>query len=179
MAAGPLLLALVPVLAGRWDPVLLAVFLQLPIYVLHQVEEHWHDRFRRFVNGHLAGGREALTPRAVLVINVGFVWGFDLAALYLATFVHPALGLLAIWLALVNAAVHGVAAAVLRAYNPGLVTALLLLLPTGLWGWTVLRGAGAAPLWAHGMGILAAILVHVGIVVHVRRRVAGLGAGAA
>ncbi len=170
MAAGPLLLALIPVLAGRLDPVLLAVFVQLPIYALHQIEEHVRDRFRRFVNARLAGGTEALTPAAVAFINIVLVWVLDLGALYLAAFVSPALGLIAVWLALVNTAVHVAAAVAMRAYNPGLVTAVVLLLPGGLYALRVMAAAGAAPAWGHAVGIGVAVLGHLWIVVHVKGR---------
>src|SRR3712207_620184 len=54
------------------------VFLQLPIYLIHQCEEYAGDRFRQYVNHHLAGGREALTPRAAFWINLLGVWVVDL-----------------------------------------------------------------------------------------------------
>lgn len=38
-----LLLALVPVLALTWDLPLLLVLAQLPLYMIHQVEEHAGD----------------------------------------------------------------------------------------------------------------------------------------
>src|SRR5690606_31380782 len=66
---GLLLLALTPLIAAGWNTAIVAVFLQLPIYMLHQGEEHFGDRFRLFANDMLAGGREALTPWAVFVIN--------------------------------------------------------------------------------------------------------------
>ncbi|KAB2877130.1 MAG: HXXEE domain-containing protein, partial [Bauldia sp.] len=82
--AGLFLLAVVPLLAGAFDLPFLLVYLQLPVYMLHQLEEHQGDRFRAFVNARLAGGRDALTTAAVVVINVPLVWGIDLAAIYLA-----------------------------------------------------------------------------------------------
>ncbi len=42
--AGLLLVLLEPVLTRSWAPALAAVFLQLPVYMLHQYEEHDHDR---------------------------------------------------------------------------------------------------------------------------------------
>ena len=57
--SGILMLVLLPEIARNWSSALLAVFLQLPIYMLHQYEEHDNDRFRRFVNRTIGGGREA------------------------------------------------------------------------------------------------------------------------
>lgn len=129
--AGLLLLALTALLAQDWPVWLTAVWMMLPLYMLHQYEEHDNDRFRLFANRQVAGGREALSPAAVFVINIPGVWGVILASFALAWNVRPGLGLIAIYLVLVNAFAHVVAAIALRRYNPGLVTALVLFLPVG------------------------------------------------
>jgi hypothetical protein len=104
--AGLLLLALVPLWVSGMGLVIGVIYLQLPVYMLHQLEEHAGDRFRRFVNDRVAGGRNALTSEATLVINVGGVWMVNVIALYLAMYVSPALGLISVYLTLVNAVVH-------------------------------------------------------------------------
>src|SRR5258708_27379235 len=48
MVAGLFLLSLVPLLVGGWSLPLVLIYLQLPIYLFHQLEEHYDDRFRRF-----------------------------------------------------------------------------------------------------------------------------------
>ncbi|MGH2457794.1 MAG: HXXEE domain-containing protein, partial [Chloroflexota bacterium] len=117
--AGLFLLALVPLVAGVWGLGLLLVYLLLPIYMVHQLEEHAGDRFHRFVNIHLGHGRDVLTSDAIVVINIGLVWIVCLVALYLARFVDLGLGLIVVYLVLVNALVHILGAARQRAYNPG------------------------------------------------------------
>ena len=124
LIAGLFLLAVLPLVAGEWSAAMVAVFLMLPAYMVHQAEEHAGDRFRRFVNKHIAKVPNALTTSAVVVVNVPLVWGVDLVAIYLARFVAIGWGLIAIYLILVNAVLHVVGAAAFRAYNPGLVTAV-------------------------------------------------------
>src|SRR5208282_2200477 len=104
---------------------LISAWVQLPLYMIHQYEEHDADRFRRFVNQHIAGGREALTLADVFVINVPGVWGVIAASCYLAWVVRPGLALIAIYLTLVNAGAHVGALVALRRYNPGLITAIV------------------------------------------------------
>ena len=104
---------------GVWSLALLLIYLHGPVYMLHQVEEHAGDRFRRFANLHVGHGREALTTAAVVWMSILGVWGVNLAALYLAWFVGVGLGLVAVYLVLVNALTDIAAAAVLRSYNPG------------------------------------------------------------
>ena len=108
------------------------VYLQLPIYMLHQFEEHRGDRFRIWVNRTIGHGREVLTPIATFWINSLLVWGLDLVALYLACFVSLWLGLIAIYMPIVNGIAHVVPAIINRRYNPGLVTGIVLFLPVGV-----------------------------------------------
>jgi len=171
--AGLLLLALAPLWVSGMGLVLGVIYFQLPVYMLHQLEEHAGDRFRRFVNDRVANGRDALTPEATLVINVVGVWMVNVIALYLAMFVSPALGLISVYLTLVNAVVHVVGTVVLRAYNPGLWTAIILFLPLGIYSLFVLNSAGAG-VWANVLGILLAVAIHAAILVHIRRRIHAL-----
>ncbi len=73
LAAG-LLLLLAPLLTAGWSAPLIATFLHLPAYMLHQYEEHDRDRFRQFFNQTLGGGHEVLSPLAVFITNVPGVW---------------------------------------------------------------------------------------------------------
>src|SRR5262249_19177166 len=146
----------------------------LPIYMVHQVEEHAGDRFRQFVNDRIAGGRNALTTPAVIVINVGLVWGVDLLALYLARFIAPGFGLIAGYLALVNAVVHVAGALAGRAYNPGLATGILLFIPFGTWALVAVAGTPGVSIADHAVGLGCALATHVAIIAYVLRRRATL-----
>ena len=92
-----LLLGLLPVYFRSWSVVLVLVFLQLPIYMLHQLEEHDDDRFRKFVNRVIGGGRDILTESAVFVINVPGVWGVNLVSILLACSINPGFGLIGVY----------------------------------------------------------------------------------
>ena len=168
--AGLFLIAMLPLLAGAFDLAFLLVYLQLPIYMLHQLEEHQGDRFRRFVNTPVAGGRDALPTPAVVIINVPLVWGVALAAIYLARFVDIGLGLIAVYLTLVNGIVHIAAGLALRAYNPGLVTGVVLFLPASIWALVTVSAMPGVGVPDHALGLALAVLVHIGIIVYVRRR---------
>lgn len=172
LTGAPLLLALAPVLAAALPAWLLWVFLQQPIYMLHQLEEHLGDRFRLFVNARLAGGAEALTPGDVAVINVIGVWVVNALALLLAATVHPGWGLLAAYLTLVNAVTHVAACVALRAYNPGLVTGVVLFLPAGLVALALVASQPGVGLLAHLAALGAVLALHAAIILHVKRRAA-------
>jgi hypothetical protein len=163
-----LLLALLPELARNWSTALLAVFLQLPVYMLHQYEEHDNDRFRVFVNRMMGGRKEVLSHGAVFLINVPGVWGVIAASFYLASYVGVGYGLIAVYLTLVNAVAHIGGAVVTRSYSPGLATAILLFLPVGVFGVRELQRTGEVGWDHHLLGLLVAVGIHVAIVVYVQ-----------
>jgi hypothetical protein len=161
--AGLFLLAIFPVYAAAAGLAGALVFIQLPIYMLHQWEEHAGDRFRLYVNRVVGAGLPVLTPRAAFWINSLGVWGVDLVAVYLAWLIAPSAGLVAGYMALVNAAAHIVQAVARREYNPGLVTAVLLFLPAGGWCvWEVGAGVGS-----HLIGLAAALAFNAVFIGHV------------
>jgi len=166
--AGLLLLLLAPVLLRSWPAPLVATFLCLPIYMLHQYEEHDNDRFRRFVNQQI--GKEALTPLAVFVINVPGVWGIIGLSLVLAATVRVGFGLMAAYLVAVNGAIHVIHAAIKRGYNPGLGTAIVLFLPLGGYAIAAIQQAGGGTAVMHLVGAATAIGIHAAIIIHVFRQ---------
>lgn len=168
--AGMMMLALMPLLARGWSPPFTAIFLLLPIYMLHQYEEHDGDRFRLYVNRMVGHGREVLTPVAVFVVNIGAVWILDVVVIYLAWGVHLGLGLIAVYLMLINAVVHIAAAIHSRSYNPGLVTAIVLFVPFGGYAWWRIQASGLPTTVEHIIGLAIGIAVHAIIVGYALRR---------
>jgi len=167
---GCVLLLLAPIVWAVGDESIFWIFLQLPIYMIHQLEEHAGDRFRTFINTTLGGGVEVLSRPATFVINSVGVWGLDLISLYLAVFVGPGWGLMAMYLPLVNAVGHIGQAIAMRCYNPGLITAVFTFLPLAGWGLFVVSKASNATWLMQAGGLGVALMVHIAIVVHVKRQ---------
>lgn len=94
----------------------------------------------------------------------------DFLALYLALFVGSGYGLLAFYLAIVNAIVHIVAGIISRGYNPGLITAIILLLPGGWWGAVTYSTAYPVSLQNHLVCVFFVVAVHAAIVAYLLRR---------
>ncbi len=165
--AGVMLFALTPLLAVHWSWLELFVFLALPIYMLHQYEEHDDDRFRSYVNSTLANGRVGLSLADVFVINIGAVWALLTGVLWLVHRADGGWATVAAYLLLINGTSHIISAFAMRAYNPGLVTAVAAFLPLGgtlLWAlWPVATAV------QHMVGLAIVIGVHGWIAVHARR----------
>ena len=172
--SGILLLILLPELARSWSTALLGVFLQLPIYMLHQFEEHDDDRFRRFVNRNIGGGYDVLPSLAVFVINVPGVWGVNALAFYLAACGLVGFGLIGIYMTLVNGVTHILASIRSRAYNPGLITSVFLFLPAGIFGLVAVQRTGDAGWGCHVLGLLSSLAIHAAIIGYVFARKSAL-----
>lgn len=170
LTMGIVLTLLTPLIYSTWTLPLFAIFIQLPIYLLHQAEEHTDDRFRRFVNQKVFGGVEALTPESIVWINLPGVWGVNIACLYAAQYAGIGWGLTGVYLTLVNAVLHVLAGVAQRAYNPGLWTGVILFLPVGGWAWMVLNAEPSVTRVQHITGLTLAILIHVAIVAYAKAR---------
>ncbi|MCQ0986929.1 HXXEE domain-containing protein [Jiella marina] len=170
--AGLLFLALTPVFAWQWTAAMTLVFLQLPVYMIHQFEEHDDGRFAAAINALLGRGRIVLDDTAVFVINVPGVWGVNAISIWLAFAAGIGWGLIGVYLTLVNALAHIGQAIRLRAYNPGLVTAVLLFLPVGLLAAFTVGAEPTVTTTHHVVGLLVAVAIHAAIIVYVfsRRR---------
>jgi hypothetical protein len=166
--AGLLLLALAPLAAAPLGEAALLVYLALAAYMIHQYEEHDADRFRLFLNRTLGPQRRGLSPGDVFIINIAGVWGVLAATLWLTDQVAPGWAVIAAWLILVNALAHAAQAARMRRYNPGLVTALIVFVPLGLW---VLRAVWQQATPAqHLVSVGLAVGVHAAIMARAIRR---------
>ena len=167
-----LLTLLMPILAQQRSPAWLLIFSMLPAYMFHQVEEHTGDRFRVFVNQHVFHGVEALSPLAVLWINLPGVWGVGLFSIYAASFLNVGWGLSMVYLVLVNSVAHIVAAILWREYNPGLWTALVLFVPLGTLALLQVAKMPDVESIHHAVGLAVAIVIHAAIVVYTRGQAA-------
>ena len=167
------LLALVPIVWSEAGVAAMLIYVQLPAYMLHQLEEHRGDRFRRYVNERLAAGRSALGRGATFAINLLGVWVLILASILLAYYVEPGLGLIAVYLTGVNAVVHMLVAAGRREYNPGLVTAVVMFVPLTVWSAIEVNSrydvSTGVNLLALGVALLGHIAIVAAIAVHLSR----------
>jgi hypothetical protein len=154
------------------------IVLQLPLYMVHQFEEHTGDRFRKYLNLNVAHC-EALTPAATFWINSIGVWGLDLVAIYLATFVNLSFGLVAFYLPIINGLTHIREAVARREYNPGLCTSIFLFLPISGWSLYMVATQSGATWLDHLTAAAIAIAVHVVIIAYLVIRIKHLRAATA
>jgi len=104
---------------------------------------------------------------AVFLINLPGVWGVIALSFWLAASLNPGFGSIAAYLLLLNALIHIVCAAILRGYNPGLVTAVLFFVPLGGYCVAAIQQSGFGSPWMHATGAAAAVGIHAAIAVPV------------
>ena len=176
------LLALGPLLLDALGLAVWLAYLLLPVYMLHQYEEHAEGAFKEAMNGMRADGREPFTDTNILWINVGLAWATFLALLYAARYVDPALGLVAPYGMLLNGLLHTRVALKQRRPNPGLWTSLLLFVPVGAGSIYWIGRIDQASVGEHLLGLGGGIGLHliVGVIVgRTLRRGVASSAGAA
>jgi hypothetical protein len=103
----------------------------------------------------------------------------NLISFALAAHVGIGWGLIGVYAMVINAIVHIADGIAKRAWNPGLVTAIVLFLPVGLGGLWAISATGEATVLQHVVGIVVALLIHAGIVAYVLGNARRLGAAKA
>jgi hypothetical protein len=150
----------------------------LVIYMFHQIEEHlWPGGFRQFTNAtifHSGNDDWPVDIPGVALVNVGYVWlPIALAALYPDALRWLGLGW--VGLTLVNGIIHIVTTIRLRAYNPGLVTGVVLFMPFTVYVLALEAARGMLSGAEIGLIAVGGILLHIPIaalfvVPYLRRR---------
>ncbi|MBV1706634.1 MAG: HXXEE domain-containing protein [Hyphomicrobiales bacterium] len=162
----PILAGLLPALPLAAGSLSLLLALHFPVYMVHQIEEHlWPGGFRTYVNREIFHSPDPEAPasaEAIAFVNIvlvliplmlgaiprqlqpGFVW----------------IGLVMLAVSLVNSLAHTGLAIVRRQRNPGLVSAIFLLLPFSLWGLHVASQRLALGWPQYALLMLAALALH-------------------
>lgn len=165
-----LMLCSLPIFLRSDDLPVTLLYTLLPVYMIHQYEEHARGTFVAFFNSTAGKGYEILTEVSAFWINVLDVWLVFVVSCYLARYVAIGFALVPIYLTVLNGVAHVITSVVLRRYNPGLYTSLLLFLPWGLFLLVYFNGIIQAGLLFNGIGILAGITGHAVIMIPALRR---------
>lgn len=144
----------------------------LPVLLWHQVEEWvWPGGFIEWLNRQVLGSSTdlaPLTPARAAVVNVGFGWGMSLGTAALGDRL-PAIAISTSASNAANAAMHLGWAVRHERWNPGAVTAALLLLPWSIHGLRRQVGPNRAPLGHQVVGLATGVAGFVGLVASMRR----------
>jgi len=166
-----ILLFLSPVLFIKLGSTLFFVFLQLPIYMIHQFEEHSQNKFKIYIDKLMGKGTEALTFKDIFYINILFVWVLDIIALYLALYVHIGFGLIAAYIPVINGISHIGMGIKGRKYNPGLWSSIFLFLPVGSYSILLLTQNSDVKPIHHIIAFIVTLVVHGLIMIRMKMNI--------
>ena len=172
-----LALCSVPIFLRADNLSLILLYTLLPVYMIHQYEEHAHGGFVAFFNATVGKGYGVLTKTSAFWINILEVWVAFLITFYLARYVAIGFALVPIYMTLFNGLTHVIASLALRRYNPGLYTSVVLFI---LWCAFLLfyfNRITLSSILFNGIGLLAAVIGHVIIAVYALRRRSKLETG--
>ena len=167
---GVLALLSLPVLSTAGNLSLVFLYTLLPVYMIHQYEEHAHGGFVGFFNSTIGKGYDVLTKTSVFWINILGVWVLFLVSFYLARYVAIGIALLPVYATVFNGTTHAVASIALRRYNPGLYTALVLFFPWGIFLLIHFNAVTGSHLAFNGAGLAVAVFLHAIILVYALNR---------
>jgi len=149
------------------------IWIQIPIYLLHQFEEHyWPGGFKKFVNKEIFNvevGEYPLNDTNIFWINVPIIW--VLMPIFASlSYINLFFGLWIPYFAVFNSLTHLIGAVVKRKYNPGLFVSLVLGIPVAIYTLWLFYSLVNVPLIITLLSILAVLLLHIAIIVPAVRR---------
>jgi hypothetical protein len=169
-----IIVVVIILLAVKTNNILLfLIWIQIPIYLLHQFEEHsWPGGFKKFVNREIFNvkvGEYPLNDTNIFWINVPIIW--VLMPIFASlSYINLFFGLWIPFFAVFNSLTHVIGAVVKRKYNPGLFVSLVLGIPVAVYTLWLFYSLVNVPLIITLLSILAVILLHLAIIVPAVRR---------
>lgn len=155
------------------DVILFLIWIQISIYLLHQFEEHaWPGGFRKYVNINIFKVESAeypLNDKNVFWINIPVIW-ILMPVFASLSYLNLFFGLWIPYFAVLNSLTHVIGAIVKREYNPGLFVSLILGIPVSIYTLWVFYVLINVPLAFTILSILAAVLMHLFLIIFITKR---------
>lgn len=150
--------------------VLFLIWMQIPIYLLHQFEEHAWNGFKNYINKKVFKVEEGdfpLNEKNIFWINIPIIWILMPIFAVLSSF-NVIFGIWIPYFAVFNSLSHLIFAIRKREYNPGLIVSLILGIPVGIYALIVFYSYIPVPMIVSILSISFALLLHVCIFSYIR-----------
>ncbi|PKL67016.1 MAG: hypothetical protein CVV28_08150 [Methanobacteriales archaeon HGW-Methanobacteriales-1] len=150
--------------------VLFLIWLQIPIYLLHQYEEHAQNGFKNYINKKVfkvQEGEYPLNDENIFWINIPIIWIIMPIFAYLSSF-NIMFGLWIPYFAVLNSLSHVIFSLRNREYNPGLIVSLILGIPVGIYTILIFYTYISVSLIISVISIFVALLLHIIIFSYIR-----------
>jgi len=152
------------------NTVLFLIWIQIPIYLLHQFEEHARNGFKNYINKKVfpvQGGEYPLNDKNIFWINIPIIWILMPIFAGLSS-VNIMFGLWIPYFAVFNSLSHVIFSIRNREYNPGLIVSLILGIPIGIYALIIFYSYTAVPAITSIISIFFAVLLHIVVFGYIR-----------
>jgi hypothetical protein len=150
--------------------VLFLIWIQIPIYLLHQFEEHAWNGFKNYINVKVFKVQEGnfpLNEKNIFWINIPIIWILMPIFAGLSS-INIMFGLWIPYFAVFNSLSHVIFSIRNWEYNPGLIVSLILGIPVGTYTLIIFYTYITVPLIISIISIFFALLLHIMIFVYIR-----------
>lgn len=117
------------------NTLLFLIWIQIPIYFLHQFEEHSRNGFKKYVNKavfKVSDGDYPLNDKNIFWINIPIIW-ILMPLFAILSGINPLIGLWIPFFGVINSMSHVIFSVVNKQYNPGIIVSLVLGIPVGVY----------------------------------------------
>jgi hypothetical protein len=159
-----------PILQVADNQDLVLLYALLPLYMIHQFEEHARGKFLADFNATVGQGRPVLTRVSAFWINILLVWVLFLAVFASARYGTMLFVFVPIYATLLNGIIHIGTTLATRRYNPGLYTSLALFLPWSIFCLIHFSQLDPAAVRDNVIGLAGGILAHAVIIAYALSR---------
>jgi hypothetical protein len=150
--------------------VLFLIWIQIPIYLLHQFEEHSRNGFKNYINQkvfQVPEGDFPLNDKNIFWINIPIIWILMPIFAGLSS-INLMWGLWIPYFAVFNSLSHVIFSIRNREYNPGIIVSLILGIPLGVYALFIFYSYINVPGIISIISIFFAILLHILIFAYIR-----------
>lgn len=150
---------------------LFLVWMQFPIYLLHQFEEHNWNGFKNYINRSVFKVKEGdfpLNDKIIFWVNIPIVWILIPIFSFLSS-INIMFGLWIPYFAVFNSLTHVIVSVRNWEYNPGLLVSLILGIPVGIYTLIIFYSYIQVPALISALSIIFALLLHVIVFCVIRR----------
>lgn len=142
---------------------LFLIWMQLPIYLLHQYEEHNWNGFKNYVNRSVfkvEEGNFPLNDKIIFWVNIPIIW-IIMPLFSVLSGLNIFFGLWIPYFAVLNSLTHVIVSLKNWEYNPGLLVSLTLGIPVGVYTLVTFYSYIQVPLLVSIVSILVAVFLHL------------------
>lgn len=152
------------------NTLLFLIWIQIPIYLLHQFEEHSRNGFKNYVNKkvfNVEDGSYPLNDKNIFWINIPIIW-ILMPLFAILSSLNPLIGLWIPFFGIINSLSHVIFSIVNKEYNPGILVSLILGIPVGAYALIIFYSTLQISYLFTGLSLGFSIILHIIVLFFIR-----------